>query len=155
MRHQFTFRSELAVSPERFWQSLSLAAVNEELLPLYRMTASPEILRAPISEWAKREGALKSWILFLGIIPVDRHFFGRIEFTAPTAFVETSSSWLNRSWRHERTAAGTPGGCELTDRISFEPRFAFLGPLQKILYVAAFRHRHARLGMRYVRAEET
>lgn len=120
MLRTFTIRSELPVSAENFWATQSLAAVNEELRPLYRMTAPPAVLRAPISEWAKHSHALKSWILFRGVIPVDRHLFGVIEFTAPTAFVETSSSWLNKLWRHERTVGKTPGGCEVVDTISFK-----------------------------------
>jgi len=116
------------------------------------MTATPESLRAPISEWAKQDNALKSWILWRGFIPVDRHNFGTIEFTSPTAFVENSSSWLNRQWRHERKVGKTPGGCEVIDTISFESRLAFLSPWQKAMYILAFRYRHATLRSRYVRA---
>lgn len=152
MLRTFTIRSELPVSAEHFWSTQSLASVNEELRPQYRMTAPPEILRAPISEWAKHSNVLQSWILLRGVIPVDRHKFGTVKFTAPTAFVESSSSWLNRRWRHERTVGKTPGGCEVTDTISFESRLAILGPWQKALYVLAFRHRHAMLRSRYVRA---
>ena len=149
----FSIHSELPISAEHFWANQSLATVNEELHPLYRMTAPPEILRAPISEWAKHRNALKSWILFRGLIPVDRHLFGVIEFTAPTAFVETSSSWLNQSWRHERTVGRAPGGCVITDTISFRPRLSPLGPWQKALYILAFRHRHAMLRTRYAQSE--
>ena len=152
MLRTFTIRSELPVSAEHFWSNQSLAAVNEELHPWYRMTAPPEILRAPISEWAKQSNVLSSWILLRGFIPVDRHKFGTIDFTTSTSFVESSSSWLNRLWRHERTVSKTPGGCEVTDSISFEPRLAFFGPWQKALYVLAFRHRHAMLTSRYGRA---
>lgn len=152
MLRTFTIRSELPVSAEHFWATQSLAAVNEELHPLYRMTAPPEVLRAPIREWAKHSNALKSWILFRGFLPVDRHLFGVIEFSAPTAFVETSSSWLNKLWRHERTVGKTPGGCEVVDTISFKSRLSPFSSWQKALYALAFRHRHAMLRSRYVRA---
>ena len=141
----FTISSEIPVAAEQFWQAQTLATVNAELQPLYRMTAPPEALRAPISEWARHGNAVDSWILFGGVFPVDRHRFGTVRFTAPTTFVETSSSWLNRRWRHERSALATGGGCRITDTITFEPRLALLGPLQKVLYQQAFRHRHGRL----------
>jgi hypothetical protein len=150
MLRTFTIRSELPVSAEHFWATQSLAAVNDELRPLYRMTAPPEVLRAPIGEWAKHSKVLKSWILFRGLIPVDRHLFGVVEFTAPTAFVETSSSWLNRLWLHERTVGSVAGGCEVTDTISFKSRLSPLGPWKKALYILAFRHRHAMLRRRYL-----
>jgi ligand-binding SRPBCC domain-containing protein len=152
MLRTFTIRSELPVSAEHFWSTQSLAAVNEELHPQYRMTAPPEVLRAPISEWANQSNVLKSWILLRGCIPVDRHKFGTIEFTAPTAFVEISSSWLNSLWKHERKVGKSPGGCEVTDTISFESRLGLLSPWQKALYILAFRHRHTTLRSRYVRA---
>ncbi len=148
----FTVRSELPVSAQRFWSAQSLAAVNEELRPIYRMTAPPEALRAPIDEWPTHVNSLSSWILLFGVIPVDRHHFGTIEFTESTAFAETSASWLNRLWKHERVIREVPGGCSVTDTISFEPRLGPLGPLQKALYLRAFRHRHAMLADRYVRA---
>jgi hypothetical protein len=149
MLRTFTLRSKLAVSAEYFWATQSLASVNEELHPLYRMTAPRRVLRAPIGEWPKYSNRLKSWLLFRGLIPIDRHSFGVIRFTGPTAFIETSSSWLNRQWRHERSVVTTPGGCEVTDIVSFEPRFARIGAGQKAQYLLAFRNGHEHLKSRH------
>lgn len=145
MLRVFHLSSELSVPADRFWNSLSLATVNAELHPTYRMSAPPEVLTMPIRELGTRHAGLSSWILFRGFIPVDRHRFGTIEFPAPTAFVETSSSWLNRRWKHERTVRPAGSGCEVTDQVSFEPRLPLLAPLQKALYLLAFRRRHANL----------
>jgi hypothetical protein len=145
MLRTFELGSRLSIQADRFWQSQSLATVNAELHPTYRMSAPPELLDRPIAEWPAKPDGLKSWILYRGLIPVDRHLFGTIAFPAPTTFVETSSSWLNRVWRHERTVQPMGAGCEVTDKVSFEPRLAFLGPWQKALYIMAFRRRHANL----------
>jgi len=145
MPHTFHVSSALPVPADRFWRSQSLATVNAELHPMYRMSA-PRVWRTrPIHEWGRHERLFRSWILLRGLVPVDRHHFGTIEFPAGTTFVETSSSWLNRRWRHERTVSPTESGCEVSDRVSFESRLPFCGAWQKALYVLAFRQRHANL----------
>ena len=145
MSRTFQLSSQLSVPADRFWNSQSLATVNAELHPLYRMTAPQEWLQVPIHEWAQHKNLLKSWILFGGLIPVDRHCFRMIEFPEPRKFVEKSASWLNRLWQHERIVLETNSGCEVHDKISFTSRLPYLEPLQKALYILAFRHRHANL----------
>ena len=145
MSRTFQLSSQLPVPADRFWNSQSLATVNAELHPLYRMTAPQEWLQVPIREWAQHKNLLKSWILFRGLIPVDRHCFGTIAFPEPRKFVEESSSWLNRRWQHERIVLETNGGCEVHDKISFTSRLRYLEPFQKSLYILAFRRRHANL----------
>lgn len=63
-----------------------------------------------------------SWLLLLGALPVGRHAFGSFAFTPKTGFVEISSTWVNRLWRHERTLASTESGCVVRDTVSFAPR---------------------------------
>jgi ligand-binding SRPBCC domain-containing protein len=145
MLRTFHFHSELPVSAELFWKSQSLATVNAELRPMYRMSAPSKWLALPFHEWKTQQYQLKSWVLFCGLIPVDRHHFGTMEFPEPTTFVETSSSWLNRLWRHERTVQQSTMGCEVKDKVSFEPRLSFLAPFQKALYILVFRQRHKNL----------
>ena len=145
----FSISSSLKVSVDQFWESQSLATVNAELFPLYRMSAPRDWLHLPIQQWSDASDQLKSWIYFLGIIPVDRHSFGTIKFTGPTTFLETSSSWLNSSWLHERIVTQVPHGCEVKDNVAFEPRIRTLASLQKGLYRRAFCHRHEVLRNRY------
>lgn len=86
-----TFRldSHLTVAAERFWSAQSLATVNAELHPWYRMTAPRAWLQRPIHEWGSHKKLLESWIRWRGLVPVDRHVFGAIDFPAPRTFVET------------------------------------------------------------------
>ena len=63
-----------------------------------------------------------SWLLLLGALPVGRHAFRSFAFTPETGFVEISSTWVNRLWRHERTLASTESGCVVRDTVSFAPR---------------------------------
>ncbi len=148
LHYTFAVSTDLSMPAETFWASQSLATVNLELGPLVRMTFPAEILHQPITSWPQHVQKLKSWILFLGIIPVDRHLFETIQLVGERTFVEQSSSWLSRQWRHERVVQETPAGCRVTDIISFDPRLPILGPLQKAIYLAAFRHRHRVLKQR-------
>ena len=84
-----------------------------------------------------------------GLALVLRHAFGTLDLSPPMKFVEHSSSWMNHRWRHERHARPVPGGCEVTDRVSFTPRIPLMAPLLKAIYLAVFRHRHARLRARH------
>ena len=151
MPRTFHLSSQLAIPADQFWNSQTLATVNAELHPLYRMTASRDWLQIPIGEWGHHKDLLKSWILFRGLIPVDRHCFGTIDFPEPRKFVETSSSWLNRLWKHERTVLATESGCEVQDQVCFTSRLPFLESFQKSLYLLAFRRRHANLRNQYAR----
>jgi len=149
MRRTLAFSSTLAVPAGEFWRAQSLATVNAELRPLARMTARKELLHEPLTRWTPELRGLTSWVLLLGLLPVDRHRFDSVEFPAPTAFVEHSSSWLNRVWRHERVASAAGAGCTVRDAVSFEPRLAWLGAVQEAMYRLAFRCRHANLRRQY------
>ncbi|HET7443551.1 MAG TPA: hypothetical protein VFJ57_02725 [Solirubrobacterales bacterium] len=54
-----------------------------------------------------------------------------------------------RLWEHERTIEPREGGCELTDRVAWEPRLPLPGVLLKPLIRAVFKHRHKRLQARF------
>jgi ligand-binding SRPBCC domain-containing protein len=69
---------------------------------------------------------------------------------AGRGFVEESTSWVQRRWRHERTlvdAAG--GGTTVTDRLVVRPRVALARPVVGAIVGALFRHRHRRLRRRF------
>ncbi len=88
----------------------------------------------------------KSWVLLLGVVPVDRHALALTRVTEGTGFVEDSTSWLQRRWRHERTLTdANDGRCTVADRLTIEPRIAMAAPLVRTIVHAAFTHRHRRL----------
>lgn len=148
MRH-LTVSSRLGVAPERFWDNQSIATVNAELGPWIRMSAPAAWRDLRLKDWGPsgdRKGRLfRSWVLLLGIFPLDRHAFGTLDLGDGLRFVERSSSWFARTWRHERSARAVPGGCEVVDRVGFDARLRWLSPVLAFTYTAVFRHRHARL----------
>lgn len=122
--------------------------VNAELAPWVRMTfpasALSDITSAPVGT-----PLLVSWLLFLGLLPFDRHVLILAE-VGERHFVETSYSLLQKSWRHERTVTPDNGSaCIVEDRLSVEPRIPLLRPLTHAVVRAIFRHRHKRLRLRF------
>lgn len=144
-----TFSSTLPISRTDFWAQQSLATVNHELGPWIHMTA-PKVWQAVrLADWQGGDVLFASWVLFLGVLPVDRHRFGSFSFQPETGFVENSSSWVMRTWQHVRTVQAHGTGCTVRDTITFHPRIGFLSFLLRPIYSGVFRHRHARLAKRY------
>jgi hypothetical protein len=146
---RFTKQSELAVTPQVFWAGMSMRAVNAELEPLVHMTAPRAWRDAPLEAWQPGRVLFRSWILLFGWLPVDRHALRLQSVNPDGGFVEESSSWTNRRWRHERSTRATPRGCMLTDRVTVEGRLPGLAWLLLPVYRAVFAHRHRRLKRRY------
>ena len=102
-----------------------------------------------ISDWEVGRELFRSWILFFGILPVDRHAF-RLRAIGPgLEFHETSSSWMNREWNHDREIRANESGCTVIDRVSFATRLPLLAPLAGLIYRLIFLNRHRRLRKRY------
>jgi hypothetical protein len=143
--------SQLAASADVVWEAASsMEGVNQELLPLVRMTYPAD--RATFSAESVAPGTIlfHSWLLVGGVIPVDRHALSFESFDAVGGFVEESTSWLQRRWRHERIVAeSSPGRCTVTDRLLIEPRLTPASPLVKWAVTRVFRHRHRRLQQRF------
>jgi hypothetical protein len=147
--NSLTFSSTLAISPTDFWAQQSLATVNYELGPLIHMTAPKAWQAVRLADWPGGQDLFASWVLFLGVLPIDRHAFGSFTFQPETGFVEDSSSWTVRTWQHVRTVRAHGMGCTVQDTIHFQPRLAILSFLLRPIYSRVFRHRHARLALRY------
>jgi ligand-binding SRPBCC domain-containing protein len=149
--------TRVAVPAPTLWAAQSMATVNHELGPWIQMTVPPAWRGRRLVEWpgsagpgAGPAGLFSSWVLLLGLLPLDRHAFGTLALQ-PLRFVESSSSWLLRAWQHERVVHAVPGGCEVTDRITYQPRLGLMAPLLGAIYGLVFRHRHARLARQYGR----
>jgi hypothetical protein len=146
---EFTIRSKLDVAPQAFWAATSMQSVNWELAPLVRMTAPPEWRDCALSQWQAGRPLFKSWILLFGILPVDLHSF-RLEAIDPEGgFLEASSSWVNKAWRHERKTLAGAGQCTVVDHVRVLGRCAPLTALLMPVYKWVFRHRHARLRSKF------
>ena len=141
--------SDLAVDVDVILATLTLNGVNAELSPLVRMTAPAAFAQRPLQEWPERQNLFISWILLLGVLPVDRHAFYLDSVTPGRGFVETSSSTLNALWQHERTIIPLAAGCRVTDVVEYRCRLPLLGYLLNPVYKLVFWHRHRYLRSRY------
>jgi hypothetical protein len=147
----FEIQSDLAIAPAEFWSNVSLESVNWELAPFVRMTAPREWQDRPIPDWEVGRELFSSWILLFGMLPVDRHAF-RLRAIGPgLEFHETSSSWTNRQWNHDREIRANQSGCTVIDRVSYATRLPLLAPLAGSIYRLIFRSRHHRLRKKYGR----
>lgn len=143
--------SHVAAARPRVWAAVaSMSGVNAELAPLVRMTAPRGVDRIDGDDARVREG-FTSWILLLGLVPLDRHRFGFERIVDGHRFDERSRSWLQRSWRHTRTVTDGPSGASayVRDELAIEPRLALLAPVVRVAVRGLFRHRHARLRRRF------
>ena len=145
----FTLQTKLHITPEVFWQGMSMAAVNAELWPLVRMTVPPKWKSCPLEQWATGQPLFRSVILLFGFLPVDLHSLQLAHIYPRRGFVEKSSSWANRQWQHERTTEPTEAGCIVSDTVTVQGRIAWLAALLLPAYKMVFRHRHRRLGVFY------
>lgn len=126
-----------------------MAGVNAELGPWLRMTHPADRADLATTEVSPGEVVFHSWLLALGVVPFDRHALA-FEQLGDGGFVEESTSWLQRRWRHERRVAARPdGGCSVTDVLVVVPRLPPARPLVAALVRAVFRHRHRRLVRRF------
>lgn len=135
----------------------SMAGVNAELSPWVRMTHPHE--RTTLAELRHDElGSVlfASWLLAFGMLPFDRHSLVLVSVESSPdgggGFVEQSTSWLQRGWRHEReVVARTDGGCTVTDRLVVEPRVGLAAPLVARVVRWLFGRRHRVLRSRFTR----
>ena len=146
---QLSIASNLRVPAAEVLDGITMRAVNAELGPFVRMSAPREWSEWSIPDWPAGEHLFTSWILLLGILPVDRHRFF-LEATAPgEGFTECSTSWVNARWRHQRRVIPITGGCRVVDGVSYASPLPGLGRLLLGAYRLVFRWRHHQLRLRY------
>jgi len=151
----FERSSRLAAPVTEVWDHVTtMAGVNAELAPWVRMTHPGRMTRlddAP--ELIGRPVAFHSWLLAGGVLPFDRHGLGLVSVEqfadGGGAFVEESSSWLQRRWRHERDVIADGDGCRVTDRLVVEPRLGLNRPVVARVVPWLFDRRHRVLRERF------
>ncbi len=151
MAMRLSFESQLGAESNTVWDAVAcMSGVNDELRPLVRMTYPPGCDRLESDNRLVLAG-FRSWVLLLGVLPIDRHHFGFEEIVDGERFTERSDSWLNRSWRHGRVVSSNdaPGGAVLRDELEIEPRLRALEPFVRLGVGSVFRHRHRRLLKRF------
>lgn len=135
------------------------AGVSYELMPLVRMTFPSTVAQLTAADITMGETICRCWLLAGGILPFDRHSlaFESIRDIPPDdldadsfGFVEESTSWLQKRWRHERTITRlSDATCRVTDRLTVEPRVPFARPMVRRIVPLVFEHRHRRLVARW------
>lgn len=148
MAKTFWFRvsSQLTTPPNEVWRLIgTMAGVNRELFPFARMTyPAHQTLIAPDCMPLRRR-AFRSWIWLFGIIPIDYDDITFMKFYPSGGFVEDSTLFSMKIWRHERTLEPTKTGCLLTDQVSFVPRISVMGSLFYVIFTWVFHLRHYHL----------
>jgi ligand-binding SRPBCC domain-containing protein len=149
----FTFVSHLRAPPERVWDhASSFAGVNRELGPLVRMTHPAGVPRLTPAAFPPGRTAFRSWLLLFGLLPIDFDDIALVELEPGRGFSEVSRTLNLREWRHRRSIAPAPGGCEVRDDIGLVPYWRPAGPVLAWVYRVVFRWRHAVLRRLFGRA---
>jgi ligand-binding SRPBCC domain-containing protein len=141
--------SRLDAVPEEVWSRIATAdGINDELRPLMRMTV-PGAGDIDLDSIEVGKPIGRSWVLLLGLIPIDYDEINVVELESDRGFVERSEMLSQRSWEHVRTIEPVPGGSVITDRVAWEPRLPVPARALRPLFRAIFRHRHRRLRRRF------
>jgi hypothetical protein len=144
--------SLVRVPASRMWaHATSPAGINAELRPWLRMTIPRSLRGRTIEDAPIGEVAGRSWILLLGLIPVEYDDLRLVELEPGRRFLERSSMLTLSAWEHERVieSAGEES-CQATDRLGFElhaplGRIPGSSSIVRAIVTALFRHRHRRL----------
>jgi len=145
-RAEIAVSSELEAGAEAVWaRAIDPAGINDELRPLMRMTVPKGAEDFGLDD-AEPGHIGRSWIFFLGFLPLDYDDLDIVRVEPGRSFLERSSMLSMRLWEHERTIE--PLGesrCRVTDRLAWEPRLPLPGTLLRPLIRFVFNHRHKRL----------
>src|SRR5262245_11882356 len=121
--YSFTVVSHLKASAERVWDhACTFAGINRELRPLLRMTHPARFAVLTPDVVPLGRVAFRSWLLLLGIIPVEYDDLTLVELQPGRGFYEVSPMLMVREWRHRRTVTPEAAGCALRDDVAFVPR---------------------------------
>ena len=146
---ELRFESALGADPRAVWQwATSVEGIADEMTPLLRMTFPRGMRALPVDAFVPGRRLCRSWLLLLGVLPVDRSDLTLVELEPGRRFLERSPMLSMAFWQHERIVAPSVLGTTVVDNLAFRPRL-----LPRVLARASvalfFRHRHARLRRRF------
>lgn len=95
--------------------------------------------------WQPGERQFRSWLLLLGVVPIDYDDVVFEEIELDRRFLERSTLLSQRVWEHERLIEPALGGSHITDRVRFVPRLPWLAGIYLPVFKAIFRWRHRNL----------
>ena len=142
----YAIRSHLSCSSQQAWaHAASVQGIMAEFAPVLRMTFPPEITELDEHTVPLGRTLCRSWLLLGGVLPIEYDDVTIVELEPGVRFLERSSMLTQRTWVHERVVAPTTGGCQLTDRLSAEPRIPVPERVVHVIVRSIFQHRHRRL----------
>jgi hypothetical protein len=144
---EITVSSHLNATPTEAWDRvITPEGIRDEMHPYLRMTLPAGVERLDPESVELGEKIGRSWILLFGLLPFDYDDITLVRLEPERGFLERSRMLSQRVWEHERSLKpGAEGGCLITDRVSWQPRFGLPGrPLRPVI-AWFFRHRHERL----------
>jgi hypothetical protein len=144
---EITVSSHLDAAPAQVWaRVITPEGIRDEMHPYLRMTVPPGVERLDPESIELGEKIGRSWILLFGLLPFDYDDITLVRLEPERGFLERSQMLSQRVWEHERALEPDPGGgCQITDRVSWQPRFGLPGgPLRPVI-AWFFGHRHKRL----------
>jgi ligand-binding SRPBCC domain-containing protein len=109
------------------------------------MTCPPQRVRLTVESFPLGKVAFRSWVLLLGLIPVEYDDFTLFELVPGSHFAEVSRLLSAREWRHRRVVVPDGTGSLVRDEVAFAPRWRLLGQIQLGVYRLAFQMRHRSL----------
>jgi hypothetical protein len=121
------------------------AGINDEMRPFLRMTTPRGLDRLDPESIELGKPVGRSWILLFGLLPFDYDDLSFVRLDPGEGFLERSTMLSQKAWEHERTLEPVEGGCEVTDRVRWEPRLDLLASPLRPVFAWFFHHRHRRL----------
>lgn len=154
--HEIELSSVLDAQADVVWRRVTgFAGINDELMPLMRMTSPARWRGHSIEDAPTGERVFRSWLLLLGVVPIDYDDICIAEIGPGHRFLERSEMMSASVWEHERTVTDlAEGSCRITDRVRFVPRRAIVGPVLRWFVPRLFAHRHRRLRRRFAGSPE-
>ncbi|WP_266160095.1 hypothetical protein [Dyella silvatica] len=122
------FESRLHVPAEQVWAWItSVPGISAEMWPFFRMTTPKGLLSLSDRQLTLGVPMFRSYLLLLGVLPVDYSELTLLELHEGRGFVEQSAMASMKLWRHERSIEACrfdPAAVLLIDRLTFQPRMA-------------------------------
>jgi hypothetical protein len=142
----FEISTDLPATPEAVWQRVTTPqGINDELLPLIRMTMPRALRSATIDDLPLRQRVGRSWLLLFGLIPVDFDDLTIAELEPGRRFLERSTMLTQAEWVHARTVEPHGSGARVTDELQWQGRTRLFGAIFGLVIPVVFGHRHRRL----------
>lgn len=152
MKATFAKKSVVAANPAVIWQRVtSPAGINDELMPVMRMTVPRRLRGKAIHEMGLGPRIARSWLLLFGVLPFDYDYLGLAEVDDGRRFLERSTMMSMSAWEHERTLTPCTEGTEVSDRVAFSirPPLGWIPGAHAVVRAGLrrlFDHRHRKLG---------